>query len=73
MTDQKTKVSGTGIAGAMDYVPHTPGRNEKGERVCWTCGGPLKSGFGARIGPPLQEVCSEKCSNAPGWKRQNTA
>ena len=55
-------MSGTGIAGAMDYRPRSAQRRD--EVRCFVCGGPLKGGvsYAAKVMPPLAEVCSEKCA-----------
>lgn len=59
-------MSGTGIAGAMDYQPRDwkPG-------VCFCCGKPLvdNAGHSARAMPGfgVVQVCSAACAQAPAF------
>ena len=57
-------MSGTGIAGAMDYQPR---QAERREARCYVCDGPFKAGasHSARVLPPLVQVCSAACAEDP--------
>ncbi|WP_424138641.1 hypothetical protein [Roseomonas chloroacetimidivorans] len=58
---------GTGIAGAIDYVPLGQTDRPTG---CFVCGGRVKmGGHAARCLPPLVVVCSAACSADDRWLR----
>jgi hypothetical protein len=58
---------GTGIAGAIDYVPLAP---QQPSKACFVCGGRVKmGGAAARVLPPLVMACSEACASDDRWLR----
>ena len=60
-------MTGTGIAGAADYVPR--GQQERQE-TCWVCRGPVRMGGAAsRVLPPLAVACSASCAASDRWQR----
>lgn len=70
MADQRP--AGVGIAGAMDYQPR--GKAQEQDR-CFVCQGPFKGGasYGARVLPPMVQVCSAECAAARRFAAPETA
>lgn len=66
MTDAPKTSTGTGIAGAMDYVPHGTATAARA-RCCFICSKPLgeRSAHSVRAAPFSAEVCSKACSEDP--------